>query len=391
MESDQVEKRVKWLEDQRRRETDLLQNLREQADSLEGELGSIKDQLKETAGDVARLTALAGRVREFDESLHRHREEVGRQLSDLEDRRQKREEQLAETRRSEVDEINKAIAEIRRELSGIEELGGRIDTRQEEEQRITRALDEIRKRVEDLEDSDKDLLRQIVASEKARSKEGNRIADLQSETANLRNQLESISGTGEVLTDRIRTVDTRLQELAVAEASRTESMQAWIENQARKLIDFERSWKEWLGKFNEFEKRADLLDQRMQKYEQTFRGVKQVEKNLQGVIDRMERRINEITEMQRLSEDRIRQDWTNFQADDQKRWNTYKLASEERWREHNRLHEGLAVSVEAGEQKIDDLLVLLSKLEQSEVQRVRELMAVVRSWVDQIDSEERSG
>lgn len=385
METEQVEKRVKWLEDQRRKEVELLQGLRERTDGLDDELVTIKDQLKEAAADVARLGALTSRVREFDELLHRHREEVGRQIGDLEERRQRHDEQVSETHRSEVDDLGRSIRETRESLSGIQVLEERLDVRQDEEQRLNRTLDELTKRVEDLEDGGKDLLRQIVAGEKARSKEASRVANLQSETSNVRNQLESVSGTGDVLGDRIRTLDTRFQELVVAETSRTENMQAWTENQSRKLVEFERSWKGWLEKFIGFEERAELLDQRMQKYEETFRGVKQVEKELQGVIDRMERRINEITEMQRLSQDRIRQDWTNFQADDQKRWKTYKLASEERWREHVRVHEGLDVSVEASEVKIDDILASIAKVEEGETRRVRELMSVVRSWVEQID------
>lgn len=390
METDQVEKKVKWLEDQRRKEAELLQGLWDRAEAMEDELGYIKDHLKETAGDVARLSALAGRVREFDESLNRHREEFGRLLSDLEERRQKRDEQVDERRHSEIGELSKSIAEIRQSLSAIDELERMAATRQEEEQRLNRALDQITKRLEDVEDADKDLIRQIVAAEKARAKESGRVADLQSETANLRNQLESIMGTDEVLNDRIRKLDTRFQELVVAESARSESMQAWTENQSRKLVDFERSWKEWLEKFKEFERQAEVLDQRMQKYEEIFRNVKQVEKDMQGIIDRMERRINEITEMQRLSEDRIRQDWTNFQADDQKRWNTYKLASEERWREHTRIHEGFQASVVASEKNIDELLVAIAKIEEGEIRRVRELMSVVRSWIDEIDSDSRA-
>ena len=40
---------------------------------------------------------------------------------------------------------------------------------------------------------------------------------------------------------------------------------------------------------------------------------------------RFDRRLNEITEMQRLVEERFRQEWVSFKADDQKRWTNYTL------------------------------------------------------------------
>ena len=48
---------------------------------------------------------------------------------------------------------------------------------------------------------------------------------------------------------------------------------------------------------------------------------------------KLERRINEVTEMQRLAEDRLRQEWVSFKTDDQKRWTGYSLSSEESFRD----------------------------------------------------------
>ena len=43
--------------------------------------------------------------------------------------------------------------------------------------------------------------------------------------------------------------------------------------------------------------------------------------------------------MTRLTEDRFRQEWVAFKADDQKRWTNYSLVQEEQSRELNRQFE----------------------------------------------------
>jgi hypothetical protein len=63
-------------------------------------------------------------------------------------------------------------------------------------------------------------------------------------------------------------------------------------------------------------------------------------KNAQSFFEqmnqRLDRRLNEVSEMQRLTDERIRQEWQGFKSDDQKRWTTYLVGQEELQRELNR-------------------------------------------------------
>ena len=66
-------------------------------------------------------------------------------------------------------------------------------------------------------------------------------------------------------------------------------------------------------------------------------------KNLPGALEdfervgeRLERRINEVAETQRLSEERFRQEWNSWNDDDQKRWKQFTLTNDESWRLHDK-------------------------------------------------------
>jgi hypothetical protein len=50
----------------------------------------------------------------------------------------------------------------------------------------------------------------------------------------------------------------------------------------------------------------------------------------------LERRINEVAEMQRLSEERFRQEWNSWISDDQKRWRQFTLTNDDTWRTHDK-------------------------------------------------------
>src|SRR5512143_4288560 len=72
-----------------------------------------------------------------------------------------------------------------------------------------------------------------------------------------------------------------------------------------------------------------MMDQHLQEWEVAQRAVKRAQETYEEIVQKFERRINEISEMQRLAEDRFRQELVAFKADDQKRWTSHTLSHDE--------------------------------------------------------------
>ena len=84
-----------------------------------------------------------------------------------------------------------------------------------------------------------------------------------------------------------------------------------------------------MTRFGNIEKQAQDLDEQMTKLDSTHRGVKRMQDELKDLSSLLDRRVNEITEMQRLADEKFRAEWTTFAADDQKRWTNYTLSQKE--------------------------------------------------------------
>jgi tryptophan 2,3-dioxygenase len=98
-------------------------------------------------------------------------------------------------------------------------------------------------------------------------------------------------------------------------------------------VERDRAWKEWQVRFETFSRQTATLDSQLASLEELRSATKRAQDVHEELNQRLERRINEITEMQRLAEDRFRQEWVTFKADDQKRWTNYSLTQEETNRE----------------------------------------------------------
>ncbi|HZU86912.1 MAG TPA: hypothetical protein VFF78_05485, partial [Anaerolineaceae bacterium] len=113
--------------------------------------------------------------------------------------------------------------------------------------------------------------------------------------------------------------------------------------------------------------------------------VKRSQEAFDEITQRIERRINEITEMQRLTEDRFRQEWTAYRADDQKRWTNYNLVQEEQQREMGRQYEKINERLVVLEDISQEVRDLVHQITEDNQKRLQTLLATFRDMSEEYD------
>jgi uncharacterized protein with von Willebrand factor type A (vWA) domain len=140
-----------------------------------------------------------------------------------------------------------------------------------------------------------------------------------------------------------------------------------------------------MTRFDSIEKQAQDLDEQMVKLDSTHRGVKRMQDELKDLSTLLDRRVNEITEIQRLADERFRQEWGTFTADDQKRWTNYTLSQKEQSkiieRQYKEGEERISL-LEDGLQEIEDQLGQLSSYSETQLQG---LLTLIREWAGEFE------
>jgi mevalonate kinase len=85
--------------------------------------------------------------------------------------------------------------------------------------------------------------------------------------------------------------------------------------------------------------------------------------------------------MQRLSEDRLRQEWVTFKADDQKRWTGYSLSQDEGTKDVRRSVQKLEERLTPLGESIQTLQDQLHQTADATEQQLQELMNVAHEWL----------
>jgi chromosome segregation ATPase len=381
MELDQILKHLEWLDDERRKDKDVLAKQEDRILSLEGNLAAAHQQIKALNGEITRLTTVVGRMDNYDEILLQQRVEVNRQFEEIDKQTKRREEEMEKVRRVEMRALDGSIADIHKELETIAGLKRGLQARVEEEMRLTRALDEIRLKMQEMKRSEEEYSRTYRLVEDGRRQDSKRLVDMQGEVAALRKRADEQRGQAELVSASLRKVEGRLNELYTIESERKEVQASFLDKQALIQVEYERTWKEWQARLETIDSQATEVETNLQSLDGTHRTVKRLMETTDELVQRIERRIGEITEIQRLSEERFRQDWVTFKADDQKRWTNYTITQEEQRGEIIRNFEKITEQVaQLGDllQEVED--EVHQATEQSE-KRLQGLLAMAHDWV----------
>jgi septal ring factor EnvC (AmiA/AmiB activator) len=105
MDFDQIQKRLQWVEDDRRKEKDAIAMLENRLLEFEGGLAAVTEQIKEMSGEVTRLSAVVTRMDQFDQNLLEMRVDNKRMLDDLAKDISSRSDEYESVRRLEVKSI----------------------------------------------------------------------------------------------------------------------------------------------------------------------------------------------------------------------------------------------------------------------------------------------
>jgi hypothetical protein len=380
MAGEDLKNRVDWLDGERRKDKALLAKLEERLANMTGMLESQAKQLQETG---AQLTKLKTRVQpqKIDELIAKHREDTARALDAMDKRRLELEDQAGRSRAIEKNRIEKTIGEFKKQIELLGDLQESMEARKSEQARQAVLLQDMRKTLDAIQKRDEERTRIIAATEEGRLQDIRRMADIQGEQQAIREKSNENSARLDAVESAGRRIDGRLSELMALELERRNAMAIWQEQQTSAMVERERQWKDWEKRSADSIVRMTEFLKQAESFQELHRTMRQSINEYQVLSDRMEQKIKETAEIQRIQEDRLRQDWTTFLADDQKRWTAQNLTWDDEWRERDRRFAKVADKLVRMEEEFEEISDALRSTQEGDRARLETLANTIREWL----------
>lgn len=381
MEIEQLAKKLEWLDEERRKDKTTIATLEEKISQLEGGIDAIKKEIKGFHSDLGQFNSIYGRLDQIDLGISQVRVEMGRSVESMNKAKKDSEYETETRRRQEMEDINKAIIEVKKPLEQIPDLKKSIKQLQDDLKSVLDMIPPMDVKVTNAQMGYEEFQRTRKVMDEARKVDSKRVTDLQGEVTAYRKRIDEQRARTDVLLENVKKVESRLTELSQSETERRNSHVAFIEKQSQMQVERDRKWRDMELKFSTVEGAAAGIEGQLQALEETLRSVKKTRDQLEESTQRIDRRVNEITEMHRLNEDHFRQEWTTYKADDQKRWANYNLVQEESQKDIARTFERLEqrlVQLEDQAQQVSDHF---EELNEETRKRLRGLLDTAHAWV----------
>lgn len=381
-EIDEIEKRLAWLDSERQKDKKLIKELQDTINTFPGLLQKQSAEIKALETAIKVNSPLPSRIDQLGEEMSAYRAEVMKKIIEVEKSITLGDKKNEKANKEDVDSLNKRLVELHAELKPINELKKTVSARVEEEFRIGQKVESVANQIPELHTTDEEIQRQITLILGERNQESKRITDLQLETAALKKRLEEVRNNYEIDKEVIRKIDKKIDEIVVSERERKQNQIAFVEKVSLEQVNKNSQWNEWQEKINELQTIGPSLNAKLLELDEAQRSIKKTQTEFDDINERFNRRINEITEMNRLAEERFRQEWIAFKADDQKRWTNYTLSREEESREDARSLNQVSDRLVKIEDAIQDMQDTIGLLTEETKKQVNSLYSATQEMVE---------
>lgn len=381
MEFEQIAKRLEWLDNQQRKHETAVSGLEGRVASLETSVNALTKQLKELTKEISSIGPVAERANQFESMLTKQRNELTKMIEATEKRAEKREKEISKFQETEIIDINRRIEKVTLAAIKPEDVTREFKKHTLEEQRLALAVKDMQHQVDEAVKSTEPLFTAQKILEDARRQDAKRVADIQGELAAVRKRADEARDKVVIYGDSISNLENRMGELLETENERKESQTAFLTQQALAQVERDRSWKDWQTQYEAFKKQAANMDVQVAALDDSIRAAKRAQDAYTELNQKLERRIAEVSEMQRLAEDRIRQEWVAFKADEQKRWTGHSLSQEESMRDLRKDLDKVEERITLLDDTAQTLQDQIHQTTDTTEKQLQELMNVANEWL----------
>ena len=381
MDFEQIQKKLDWLDTERRRDKEVIASLEVNVTAYQEEVGKLSRRISELEGELARALPVNDRFTVLEEKINGVQIEISRSLeqsiASLDDAKETDEAQLSKRFLT----IQQEVEELRSELDVIPSLEEQVEARKDEEYKLRRMIAEVDEKIDQGQRDDESWLRTITLLEEARRKDSKRLVEVQSKYDSLRKRIEEQVGKGEVVAENVRKIDKRISELRQAESQRGQEQRSFAEQQSLKAVELERDWKKVQTTFESFMTKFETYERKMAEISVMTQRLDESKETFDDNSERIAKRIHEITEMQRLNREQFLADWETFQSEEKHRWSQFMVEEEERRKDQDRKTAVLAEEVEALTQSTEGISDEVKSLQQEQLGFWRKLVETTREFL----------
>lgn len=328
MEISQLEQMIRWLDAERKRDKAAVLSLEERFEQQQQTIEAQAREIDVLHQEISSLQADLRRTDDYPPMIEKTNRDLTAALEEVKNQARTDKLEAERARLSEIDMLTEQIGDLDKKIRPFFHYAEELKARASGEQRLQAKVQQVANDIDDLGKRLEDRLQSIIYLEEQRRADARRITTLEGDILPVRKSTEDLAIKLVRLEDSIRKIPGRVEEAVQIAKSYDPRIEAL------RVADFQREqrMKQYADQANKVNLEVVRLVEQTQKYALLYNQNRQALEALEAFQVRMEKRQNEIAEMQRVAEERLKRQWEEWQSSFARDWQKRQVSEEDRWR-----------------------------------------------------------
>ena len=333
----QTQQMVKWLDDERRKDKVLIATLEERVQSQDRKVSQQEAQIQTLRKMLIEIETAQGRMNDFEQMISNFKAELLHQMTQRDQARRKESTESERLRRIEYEALTDHLHRLDRRLQTLPRYDEQLNALNAETHRLSEGLQNVAVQVPDLTKRQEESVKGIPYLEEQRRVDHRRIVELERDMPQIVRRIDTVAARLPLIEERVQKLEPRIDQ-AMQESRKYEKP---IEELRASDFQREQKMKQYLDQGEMVSKELERVRGQTTGFIEQQQEVKRYLKRLDSFQARHDKRQNEIGEMQRLAEERLRRQWEEWREEQAKYLRKGEVVSQERWQRQDKTNDDL--------------------------------------------------
>lgn len=381
----ELQRRLDWLDEERRKQTRKITELEQKITLQEREIAGREQRIQDLERQLSSTTAQIGRIPKVDLQLAQFKDEIVQLIEQYDQRRIQAEAEMDRLRRVEQEANARELAELRKDIGQVPKLQNEMELRMAEESRLANLIGQQKTQIDNLKNRLENWDSNFGFLEEKEKHNNRNIADVQTAVVEINKRWEHIYSRLDTSNSAILRLESSLSGITEKQNQVQESTKNWMEQ--IQIGEYERNQRleGWRRVLEEQQDNIEQFNKEFIKFSDMYKEAKMAVQTLTGWQEELEKQQREASEVLRVETSRMQSRWDDFRHENDKRWKSQTVDTEQRWNTFNRHEREIREMIDLIEEKITKLEQEKDLLWRVQTAQADALKQFPRMWLEEVE------
>ena len=380
-----LQSRLDWLDEERRKQTRKITELEQKLVLQEREIAGREQRIQDLERQLSSTNAQLGRIPKVDLQLAQFKDEVVQLIEQYDQRRIQSEAEMDLLRRVEQEASTREMAELRKDIGQVPKLQNEMELRVAEESRLANLIGQQKTQLDNLRNRMENWDSNFSFLEEKEKLNNRNISEIQTNFVEMNKRWEHIFTRLDTANSTILRLESSMGSITEKQNQVQESTKNWMEQ--IQIGEYERNQRleGWRRVLEEQQDTIEQFNKEFIKFSDMYKEAKMAVQTLSGWQEELEKQQREANEILRVETSRMQSRWDDFRHENDKRWKSQSVDTEQRWNTFNRHEREIREMIDLIDEKIVKLEQEKDLLWRVQTAQADALKQFPRMWLEEVE------